>query len=193
MLKFLRSSLILVSLLFSLETVLAATIPFTDVIPSDSYYSAVQDLYESRVITDSGDHLFRPKDLMARDFFVALSVQIGCHKCETPSIADIVRYQVSPFVDLNKVNPHYYCIAYAKDAGVTQGYILDSSGKATCENSTEYSSSPFCASNTISRIEATAILLRRAKLWDDTLNSGTIDRSLSIPDTTIYWYGYAKK
>lgn len=193
MLKLAHSSIILVSLLFSLGSVSAANMPFTDVIPSDSYYSAVQDLYDNRIITDSGDHLFRPKELMARDFFVALSVQIGCRKCDTPSIDDIIRYQISPFVDLTKMNPHYYCIAYAKDASITQGYIIDSSGKATCENGTRYSSSPFCASNTITRIESTAILLRRAKLWDDTLNSTNFDRSLSIPDVTSYWYGYAKK
>jgi S-layer homology domain len=54
-------------------------------------------------------------------------------------------------------------------------------------------SSPFCAENTISRIEAAAILLRRANLWSETLNSGTFDKNLIIPDVTPYWYGYAKK
>ena len=66
-------------------------------------------------------------------------------------------------------------------------------GQSTCENSQSYTSSPFCADNTITRIEAAAILLRRAKLWDDTLNSTNFDKSLLIPDTTPYWYGYAKK
>jgi hypothetical protein len=54
-------------------------------------------------------------------------------------------------------------------------------------------SSPFCAANSISRIESAAILLRRARLWDDTLNSGTFDKAMSISDVTPYWYGYAKK
>jgi PKD repeat protein len=106
---------------------------------------------------------------------------------------DILAYQISPFIDLPKTNQYYYCIAYAKDNGITQWYITDSSGKATCENSQQYMSSPFCAANTITRIEAAAILLRRAQLWDDTLNSGNFDKSLSIVDTTPYWYGYAKK
>jgi hypothetical protein len=53
MLKLFRSILILVSLLFSLESLSAASMPFTDVAPTDPYYSAVQDLYESRVITDN--------------------------------------------------------------------------------------------------------------------------------------------
>jgi hypothetical protein len=111
----------------------------------------------------------------------------------TPSVADIIRYRVSPFVDLPKVNQYYYCIAYAEEYDITQGYILNELGQSRCENNQLYTSSPFCADNTITRIEAAAILLRRAKLWDDRLNSTSFDRSVSIPDTTSYWYGYAKK
>ena len=57
---------------------------------------------------------------MNRDFFVSLAVGIGCHKCETPSIGDILKYQISPFVDLPKTNQFYYCIAYAKDNNIAQ-------------------------------------------------------------------------
>ncbi len=193
MFNILRPLLFLISLLFSWGTVFAIEMPFTDVGPNDVYYSSVQELYEWKVISDSGDHLFRPADLMSRDFFVSLAVGIGCHRCETASMEDIITYRVSPFVDLQKTNQFYYCIAYAKDANISQWYTPDKSGKATCENSQQYMSSPFCAENTISRIEAAAILLRRAKLWDDTLNSGNFDKSIVIPDATSYWYGYAKK
>jgi len=167
--------------------------PYTDVAPSAPYSSAVQELYDGRVIRDDGSHLFRPTELMARDFFVSLAVGIGCKECITPSVDDIIRYNISPFVDLSKVNPYYYCIAYAKEYNIAQGYIPDATGIATCEDTQKYTSSPFCAGNTITRIEAAAILLRRAHLWDDTLNAASFDRSISIPDTTTYWYGYAKK
>jgi hypothetical protein len=130
---------------------------------------------------------------MARDFFVSLAVGIGCKECITPSVDDIIRYNISPFVDLTKVNPYYYCIAYAKEYNIAQGYIPDTTGTTSCEDKQKYTSSPFCATNTITRIEAAAILLRRAHLWDDTLNTGSFDRSLVIPDATTYWYGYAKK
>ncbi len=193
MLKSLGSLIISILSLFSLGTVFAAEMPYTDVPAIAPYASAVQELYDSRIISDDGSHLFRPTDLMARDFFVSLAVGIGCHQCITPSIADIVRYQVPPFIDLPKVNQYYYCIAYAKEYNIAQGYILNEVGQSTCENSQSYTSSPFCADNTITRIEAAAILLRRAKLWDDTLNSTNFDKSLLIPDTTPYWYGYAKK
>jgi PKD repeat protein len=102
-------------------------------------------------------------------------------------------YQTSPFVDIRKSNPYYYCIAEAKTVGITQGYILDQTQSTTCEDGSKYTSSPFCANNSTSRIEATAMLLRRANLWNDTLNSGDFDRSIDIPDATTYWYGYAKK
>jgi hypothetical protein len=57
---------------------------------------------------------------MNRDFFVSLAVGIGCHKCETPSIEDILKYPISPFIDLPKTNQYYYCIAYAKDNNIAQ-------------------------------------------------------------------------
>jgi hypothetical protein len=57
---------------------------------------------------------------MSRDFFVSLAVEIGCHQCETPSMDDIITYQISPFIDLPKTNQYYYCIAYAKDNNITQ-------------------------------------------------------------------------
>lgn len=171
MLQVFKYIIFLASLLFSMGTVFAIEMPFTDVESTTPYYDAVRDLYVGKIITDNGDHLFRPNDLMNRDFFVSLSVGIGCHKCETPSIEDISKYQISPFIDLPKTNRYYYCIAYAKDNNITQGYVLDTTGKATCENGQQYMSSPFCAANTITRIEAAAILLRRAKLWDDNLNS----------------------
>lgn len=171
----------------------AADLPFTDVKKTDTYYEAVRSLYDAHVIIDNGDHLFRGESLMTRDFYVSLAVWVGCKKCATPSIDDIIRYQVSPFIDLSKTNPYYYCIAYAKEENITQWYILDASGKAACENGSSYTSNPFCADNSISRIEANAILLRRAKLWDDTLNTSITSRTLPLPDVSNYWYGYAKK
>lgn len=193
MFKFLRSFSILTLSLFSMGTVFAGEMPYTDIVATAPYASAVQELYDNRIITDDGSHLFRPTELMARDFFVSLAVGIGCQQCITPSVTDIVRYQISPFVDLPKTNQYYYCIAYAKEYSIAQGYILNEVGQSTCENSQKYMSSPFCADNTITRIEAAAILLRRAKLWDDTLNSTRIEQNLSIPDATSYWYGYARK
>jgi hypothetical protein len=130
---------------------------------------------------------------MDRDFYVSLAVGVGCRKCETPQAEDIIKYQSSPFPDLAKSNTYYYCVAYAADIGITQGYPIDNTGRSVCENNTSYTTVAFCENNTITRIEAVAILLRRANLWNDTLNRGISDRSLTLPDVTPYWYGYARK
>lgn len=180
-------------LLFSLGTVFSATIPYTDINPSDPHYEAVSELYNWQIITDYGDHLFYPDNLVTRDFFISLSVGVGCHKCETPNMEDIIQYRISPFPDLTNTNRYYYCIAYARDNDLISGYPLDKNGNASCENKKQYTSSPFCPENTVTRIEATKLLLIQAKLWNDTLNSGDFPKNTIIPDVTPYWYGYAKK
>ncbi len=189
-----RRALIFILGIFGLlSQVHGADFPFTDVKTSDPYYTAVRDLYNWWVISNNGDNLFRPNEPMNRDFYISLTVWVGCKKCNTPSQEDIIRYQYSPFIDLPKINQYYYCVAYAKDEGIAQWYTVDSTGKATCENNSSYASTPFCPANTITRIEAVAVLLRRANLWNDTYNAGTFDKSLVIPDVSTYWYGYAKK
>lgn len=94
--------------------------PFSDVKPSDSFYNAVEELFDAKIISDDGSHLFRPNDFMNRDFFVSLATSIGCQQCLTPTTDDIIKYQKSPFVDLPKTNPFYYCIAMASESGITQ-------------------------------------------------------------------------
>ncbi len=130
---------------------------------------------------------------MKRDFYVSLVVGVGCKKCTTPSTEDIRKYTTSPYIDLPKVNPYFYCIAYADGQKIVRGYVLDQNGQTSCQDGNTYTSIPFCAENTTSRIEAAAILLRRANLWNEELNKRNTDFSLKIPDTDKYWYGYAKK
>lgn len=171
----------------------ASELPFTDIKPTDTYYNAVNELYKNGVISDDGSHLFRPLDSMSRDFYVSLSVAVGCKKCNTPSPEDVMKYQSSPFVDLAKENPYYYCIAYAQESNISQWYPIDNTGKAYCENWSSYTLPPFCAENKISRIEWVAILLRRAGLWNDILNAANTNTTPAISDVTPYWYGYARK
>ncbi len=159
---------------------------------SSPYYEAVGTLFANRVISDDGSHLFRPNEPMQRDFFVSLVTTVGCKTCETPTLDDIARFYVSPFVDLPKTNPYYYCIAYAKEHNIAQGYITDLSGNTSCQDGTNYTSNPFCPTNQITRIEAAAMLLRQANLWNESLNANP-SRSDTISDVTDYWYGYAQK
>lgn len=180
-------------LILSCKNIFAAS-PFIDVTPESPYFQAVSDLYDAGTISNDGTNLFHPNDPMNRDFYVSLATAIGCKECLTPTLQDIEKYYISPFIDLPKTNQYYYCVAYAAENGITQGYNIDPNiGKASCESGDSYPSSPFCADNKISRIEAAAMLLRRANLWDDTKNSGNYTRSENFSDVSDYWYGYAEK
>lgn len=106
-------------LFLSVEDV-GAAIPFRDVSIGSPYYQAVESLYTKRIISDDGSGLFRPGDTIERDAFVGLSVSVSCKSCITPTIEDIVTYKVSPFIDLSKTNPFYYCISYASEKNIVQ-------------------------------------------------------------------------
>lgn len=119
-LSMIRIFLIILAVLCTYATSFAASMPFTDVRPSDPYYSAISELYSARIISDDGSHLFRPGQPMTRDFFTSLVMSAGCTSC-TKATSDMVSlYQTSPFVDIRKSNPYYYCIAEAKAIGITQ-------------------------------------------------------------------------
>ena len=184
--------IILVCLFFQGENASAWAFPFTDVPVTSPYYSSVKSLYEDFIISDDGSHLFRPDASIDRGSFVGLSVSVSCRKCITPSIEDIVRYATSPFIDLSKTHPIYYCIAYAAEKNIVQWYTLDASGKWSCEDGGVFSKAPFCQNNKTTRIESAAMLLRQANLWNDTLNQN-ITRTTPISDVSDYWYGYALK
>lgn len=116
----LRILLLILGIFSFFETLFSATLPFTDVSEKDAYFDGVQSLYEFGIITDDGSHLFRPDALIERDLFVGLATSVSCRKCLTPSLDDIIHYDRSPFIDLRKTNPNYYCIAYANETKIVQ-------------------------------------------------------------------------
>lgn len=182
----------IISILGFSGNLFATEFPFTDIGSSSEYYSSVKYLFDNRVISDDWSHLFRANEPMNRDAFVGLSVSVSCKKCITPSSEDIIKYQTSPFFDLEKNNPYFYCIAYASEKNIVQWYTLDTTGKTSCQDWKSYMSSPFCENNKTTRIEAVWMLLRQAHLWDDTKNT-TFKKSIEISDVSSYWYGYAEK
>jgi PKD repeat protein len=183
---------ILILGMFLEESLYAASLPYTDIKPTDPYYSSVDSLYKNYILYDDGSHLFRPDDTIARGDFVWLSVSVSCKRCITPTSEDIALYTISPFVDLAKTHPAFYCIAYAADKRIVQWYTLDNTGNVSCQDGTKFQSAPFCENNKTSRIEAAAMLLRQANLWSEELNKN-LNKTLTINDVSDYWYGYAVK
>lgn len=176
--------------------ILADVLPFEDIDPNGEYYEAVTKLYKEWIIYDDGSHKFNPEQTMNRDFFVGLATQIGCKECLNPTGDDLIKYNQSPFIDLKKENKFYYCISYAYEKNIVQWYNIDPyTNSVSCENWEKFSSSPFCSDNSTTRIEAAAMLLRQAKLWNDTLNSSNFEKNEDITDIpkNNYWYWYAQK
>lgn len=172
---------------------MAAEFPFSDVPTSDPIYGDLKKLYERGVIDEPADGKFHPASYMDRDEFTAIAIGVGCRKCLTPSVADILRYRVQPFVDFPMSNPYFYCVSYAKDREIVRGYASEGSTGFTCENGKYWEGVPFCAANRTSRIEAAAVLLRQAGLWDEARNSAGFARTVQFTDVSDYWYGYAQK
>jgi len=108
-------------------------------------------------------------------------------------VTDILRYTNNPFVDILKQNKYFYCISYAKEKEIVRGYTLDAAGKTQCQNNQTFSEVPFCPANSITRIEAAAVLLRQAGLWNDAYNSNPYTKNIVLQDVDTYWYGYAQK
>ena len=188
----LRIILLILGFFSFFDGVFSTTMPFIDVSEKDPYFDGVRDLYDFGMITDDGSHHFRPDEPIERDTFVGLATSVSCHKCLSPTFEDILHYDISPFIDLRKTNPNYYCIAYANEQEIVQGYKLSPEGTTACEDGKIYSRTPFCEKNKTTRIEAAAMLLRQGKLWDDTRNSQYMPKRV-INDVQGYWQGYAEK
>lgn len=171
----------------------SADFPFSDVSSSDPIYQDLKKLYERGVVDAPSDGKFRPEALMDRDEFVSIAVGVGCRKCLTPTIDDVLRYREIPFLDFSAKSPYFYCVSYAKERGIVNGYSITGATSYTCQNDKTWNGVPFCAQNRTSRIEAAAMLLRQAGLWSDELNSTSFERKRTFKDVAPYWYGYAQK
>ncbi len=171
----------------------AFALPYTDIEPSDAYYDDVRTLYEQGIISDNFEHRFYPQALIRRDDFTAIVMEVGCTNCRTPGFDLVSRYVRRPFPDVSYANENFYCISEANSQGIVQGYILGPDGTTACQNGAVYSESPFCVENAITRIEATALLLRQADLWDDARNADPPPRRYDLSDVSDYWYAYAER
>lgn len=104
-----------------------------------------------------------------------------------------MKYREIPFLDFEKKSPYFYCVSYAKEKEIVFGYSIPGNSSYVCQDGKSWEGVPFCAKNRTSRIEAAAMLLRQAGLWNDALNSETFQKKYEIADVEGYWYGYAQK
>ncbi len=96
-------------------------------------------------------------------------------------------------MDFEKKSPYFYCVSYAKEREIVFGYSIPGATSYACQDAQSWNGVPFCAKNRTSRIEAAAMLLRQAGLWDDAINSTSFAHKRTFKDVDPYWYGYAQK
>ncbi len=171
----------------------ASGLPFSDVKESDDYYADLKTLYERGIIQESPTGKFFPDALMNRDEFVSIVVGVTCKRCLMPTFDDILKYTTLPFVDFDRKNINFYCVSYAKEQKMVEGYVVNGSNTSTCQDGTSFNETPFCANNKITRIEAAAVLLRQAGLWNNDLNTSNFNHRETLSDVNASWYGYAQK
>ncbi len=147
----------------SLWRVFADSIPveevFSDIDSDYKYISELQTLYDKWMISPDSDWKFNPYQLLTREEFVWITMEVSCKNCIKPytDYSFIEQYTTKPFYDVWLDNKYFYCISEAQDKNYIKWYDLS----YTCDDWT-YSEweRPFCTQNNIILEEALAIILR---------------------------------
>jgi hypothetical protein len=133
---------------------------FSDIDSNYKYLHELQTLYDKWMIIPDASWKFNPNELLNRDEFVWILMEVTCKDCIQPLTSNdlITKFQNSQvFYDIWKTNKYFYCVEDANDSWFVTGYHP----WTTCENwiSKEWEK-PFCPSNTIILEEAIAVILR---------------------------------
>lgn len=141
---------------------------FSDISRDYKYYNELQTLYDKWMISPDEDWKFNPNDLLSREEFVWILMEVTCKDCIQPDTTyDLIdKYENTElFFDINKDNKYFYCIADANENWYISWYYE----WTVCENwiSSDLEK-PFCPENTIILEEALAIILRASWILTNT-------------------------
>lgn len=181
---------------------------FLDIDATYEYRDELQLFYDRGIITPDDNGNFNPYELLDRDEFVGISLEVICKRCIQPhtEFQYIEAYKDEDvYYDIDTSNPYFYCVAEADASNYVRGY----DPWFQCEDGTQRPDErPFCPNNTITLEEAVAVLLRNSEVFtieDNTniinqISQGRITESLSDditpnnPDGSTYtFYGYFQK
>lgn len=181
---------------------------FSDISKDYKYRDELQKLYDRGMILPDASGKFSPNELLNRDEFVGISMEVICERCIWPH----TEYQLiegfswkDVYFDIAEKNPYFFCVAQADKQNYVRGYDVWES----CQNGTnQLWSRPFCPVNKINLEEAIAVLLRNSgiftiednqkvvsqiqawwvsqKLWNDVYPTDAEGRPYTF-------YGYLKK
>ena len=156
--------LISIFCLFWFNNISADSIPvediFSDINEDYKYLDELQALYNNWMIKPDVNWRFNPLELLNRDEFVWILMEVSCEDCIQPNTSlDLIKEYENKqsFFDVNKINKYYYCVEDASEQWFVKGYHP----WTVCDNgvSKEWEI-PYCPENTIILEEAIAVLLR---------------------------------
>lgn len=138
---------------------------FKDIDKNYPYLNELQNLYDNWVIVPDNEGKFNSNELLKRDEFIWMVMEVWCKKCIKPntSVDYILKYSdKKPFFDVETTNDYFYCIADATSNSITKWY----SPSYECQDKTKKDwETPFCVKNYITLEEAIAFLLRNSSTF----------------------------
>lgn len=160
---------------------------FLDISADYTYRDELQTLYDRGMILPSEDQLFHPQELLNRDEFVGISMEVVCERCIWPhtELQFLQNYTTKDvYFDVQRENPYFYCIAEADANNYVRWYDIGES----CQNG-EWNplERPFCPENRINLEEAVAVLLRNSGIFTINDNAGVIASIYAGNTTATLW------
>ncbi len=142
--------------------------PFSDVPSSHPAFAAIEQLRNKKIVQGYPDGTYHPDEPLTRAEFVKLVLAAAdCRDCTLAEPAESTETIVGSFLDILPTAWYRFCVELAHDLELITGYADDT----------------FRPEATISRAEATAILLRAAEI---PLRAGTLQQILDLPADA--WY-----
>ncbi len=168
------------------STVLVENV-FSDIDANYEYRDELQALYDRGTIVADASGKFNPQELLNRDEFVWISMEVICERCIQPhtEYSFIEEYFTQDvYFDISNSNPYFYCVAEADKQNYVRWYDIWES----CQDWTSsFWERPFCPQNTINLEEAVAVLLRNSGIFTINDNSFTVENIRNGNITRVLW------
>lgn len=98
---------------------------FLDIDATYEYRDELQLFYDRGIITPDADGNFKPYELLDRDEFVGISLEVICKRCIQPhtEFQYIEAYKDEDvYYDIDTSNPYFYCVGEADASNYVRGY-----------------------------------------------------------------------
>ncbi len=137
---------------------------FTDVDSNYKYRDELQTLYDNEIIQSNLDWKFNPYQVVKRDDFMWVAMEVTCEKCIFPHTDyNYIKFYSGKdtFWDLEENNENFYCIYEADN----EEYFSEYSAGYECDDGTSQDWwIPFCVNDVVTRQEAIMVLMKSSNL-----------------------------